>query len=278
MFKSLFPWKRKVFIDCGGHNGSSVRKFRREIDKKGRFDIGLAIDGDADRIGALLPPVTEQLGEVVPLDKMVTIHNGIDTDRFGSPHDSSAIRAALGLCADQPVIGIVARLDPIKNHEALITAMKQIVAQLPRAVLLIVGDGPLRSELEAQVSSLALGDHVCFLGARADVPELLGAIDLFVLCSHSEGLSLTLIEACAAGKPIVATDVGGNAEVVQHQETGLLVPLGQPELLAEAILEVLGDREKALQMGQNGRRNFEEQFVLGAMVQEYEKLYELCLK
>ncbi|MCK5544931.1 MAG: GT4 family glycosyltransferase PelF, partial [Desulfobulbaceae bacterium] len=209
--------------------------------------------------------------------KIIKIYNGIDSQRFGRIHNSELIRRELGIANDQPVIGTVARLDPIKNHACLIRAMKFIVTRLPSVVLLIIGDGPLKPELEGLTADLKLQNNIKFLGARSDIAELLSMLDVFVLSSFSEGLSLTLIEACAAAKPIVTTDVGGNAEIVEHECNGLLVPSDQPETLAKAILEILSDREKIKRMGEMGRKQFEEKFTLDVMVKKYEDLYESCL-
>ncbi len=214
--------------------------------------------------------------EGIAEQKTITIHNGIDAERFGAEYDANALRSELGLEKRQLVIGIVARLDPIKNHKALIKAMKKVADRLPEAVLLVVGDGPLRRELESLSTALGLEARVRFLGARSDVPELMNLLDLFVLCSHSEGLSLTLIEASAAARPIVATDVGGNSEVVENKVNGLLVPADDPEALATAILALLQDKERLSVMGKAGRQKFEREFTLEGMVQAYEKLYADC--
>ena len=208
--------------------------------------------------------------------KIIKIYNGIDSQRFGKNYDCKLIRRELGISDVQSVIGIVARLDPIKNHACLIRAMKIVAAKLSEAVLLIIGDGPLRSELESLTVNLGLQDHIKFLGARNNIAELLSVMDVFVLSSLSEGLSLTLIEACAAAKPIVATDVGGNAEIVIHRSNGLLVPSDQPETLANAIAEILNDKGKSKRMGEMGRKKFQEEFTLNAMVKKYEDLYEFC--
>nr|QNO46841.1 D-inositol-3-phosphate glycosyltransferase [Methanosarcinales archaeon ANME-2c ERB4] len=209
--------------------------------------------------------------------RIFKIYNGIDSQKFGRTHSGKLIRRELGITDDQPVIGIVARLDPIKNHACLIRAMKIIVTSLSRTVLLIIGDGALRSELEGLTADLGLQNHVKFLGARSDIPELLSVMDVFVLSSFSEGLSLTLIEACAAARPIVATNVGGNAEIVEHESNGLLVPSDQPEVMANAIAEILNDKKKARLMGEKGRKKFEKGFTLDVMVKRYEALYGSCL-
>jgi glycosyltransferase involved in cell wall biosynthesis len=158
----------------------------------------------------------------------------------------------------------------------LINAMPRVVRAVPNTALLIIGDGPLRRELEAQVDELRLTDQVRFLGERPDVPELLSLLDVFVLCSHSEGLSLTLIEASAASLPIVATDVGGNSEVVEAGINGLLVPTNQPEPLAAAIIRLLTDKTTALRMGKAGSIKFEQEFTLDGMVWQYQQLYLAC--
>lgn len=214
-------------------------------------------------------------------NRIKLIYNGIDAHRF----DSRAYRgkrreilATLGLNPGGPIVGVVARLDPIKNHSNLLNAMVTVSQRVPGVVLLVIGDGPLRDELEQRVQELKLGGAVKFLGARSDVPELLSILDLFVLPSYSEGLSLTLIEACAAGKPIVATNVGGNSEVVEHGANGLLVPSDNSHALAEAIIRILTDKEYTRRMGQIAHERFEKYFTADAMVANYELLYDGCLR
>ncbi|WP_166805041.1 glycosyltransferase [Nitrosococcus wardiae] len=207
------------------------------------------------------------------------IYNGIDADKFNSwvCHDKRReMLATLGLKPDDPIVGVVARLDPIKNHASLLKAMVTVSQRVPGAMLLVIGDGPLRLELEQQAQELRLGETVKFLGARSDVPELLSILDVFVLPSYNEGLSLTLIEACAVGKPIVATDVGGNSEVVEHGINGLLVPSDNPHALAKAITHILADKEATRRMGQIARERFEKYFTADAMVASYELLYDGC--
>jgi sugar transferase (PEP-CTERM/EpsH1 system associated) len=215
--------------------------------------------------------------EGVDEKKIIKIYNGIDSKKFGTIQEVTLIRRELGITDNQSVIGIVARLDPIKNHACLIRAMKIIVTSLPGSLLILIGDGSLRTELENLTADLGLQDLIKFLGARSDIPELLSILDVFVLSSVNEGLSLTLIEACAAGKPIVATNVGGNAEIVEHEGNGLLVPSDQPEALAKAVLEILTDKTKARLMGEFGRKKFEKEFTLDIMVKRYEALYNSCI-
>ena len=163
----------------------------------------------------------------IPRQKVVVIHNGVDTTRFSPTEDKRHRRRILGLPADAMLLGNVARLAAEKNHEGLLQAFRIVAGQRPDIHLVIVGDGPLRDGLHSLTCSMNLHSRVHLLGARSDVSDLLGAFDLFVLSSLSEGLSITLLEAMACGLPVVATDVGGNREVVLHGETGLLVPANQ---------------------------------------------------
>lgn len=214
--------------------------------------------------------------ERVKPEAIVTIHNGIDGQQYAAHLSGEAVRQSLGLKQTQPVIGIVARLYPIKNHSVLLRAMPKVLEHFPDAALLLVGDGPLRAELHRQARDLGIAGRTHFLGARDDVPELLAAMDVFVLSSYSEGLSLTLVEACAAGKPVVATNVGGNSEVIRHGENGLLVENDNEAELARAILDLLSDRARMTQMGQLGRRLYEAEFNIDRMVARYEELYQTC--
>jgi sugar transferase (PEP-CTERM/EpsH1 system associated) len=234
------------------------------------------LSGRVDQVVAVSESVRRHLveREGVPAARVMVIRNGISGDAFKGPNRRHEVRAELRLREDQPVVGVVGRLDPVKNHALLMRAMKRILDRLPAVRLLVIGDGPLRVELEALATSLRIKDHVAFLGNRADVPELLSAIDLFVLPSVSEGLSLTLIECCAAGKPAVATDVGGNREVVMQGETGLLVPSEDEKALAVAVLDLLTDARRSAAMGRAARRRFEAEFSLDTMVSQYRALYE----
>jgi glycosyltransferase involved in cell wall biosynthesis len=208
--------------------------------------------------------------EAFPRDRVHVIKNGV---ALRPPtRDREALRADLGLGL-RPTAGIVARLAPVKNHELLLGAWKLVLEGCPEAVLLVVGNGSQESRLRAQAASLGLGDAVRFLGFRLDIPELLQALDVFVLSSRSEGLSLTLLEAEAAGLPIVATRVGGNPEVVCDGESGILVPSGEPRPLAEALARLLQDPALRARMGERGRSLYREHFTLEAMVRGYERVY-----
>jgi sugar transferase (PEP-CTERM/EpsH1 system associated) len=208
----------------------------------------------------------------IPAGKVVTICNGVDTTRFGSG-DVAAARAGLGLPPGGLVVGTVGRLDPVKDQAGLIQAFDLVRARHPRAVLLVAGDGPCRSELEALVTSLGLGGQVRLLGERKDVPAVLHAMNVFVLPSIAEGISNTILEAMATGLPVVATRVGGNIELVDEGVTGTLVPIRQPAALASAIGAYLGDRDQLVRHGRAARTRVLERFGLATMRDAYSALY-----
>jgi sugar transferase (PEP-CTERM/EpsH1 system associated) len=208
----------------------------------------------------------------VPAGKVVTICNGVDTSRF-APGDGAAARAALGLPADEVLVGTVGRLDPVKDQLGLVAAFELVHQRHPRSALAIAGDGPCRADLVARVSALGLDSRVHLLGERADVPTVLRALDVFVLPSIAEGISNTILEAMATGLPVVATRVGGNPELVEDGITGTLVPRQQPRALASAIEAYLSDGRMLVTHGQAARRRAVERFGLVTMRDAYAALY-----
>jgi len=199
--------------------------------------------------------------------KVTQIYNGIDIERF-CPGDGGAVRKELGISADTFVAGTVSRLDPIKDHDTLIEAFRRFHRQVSDSLLLIVGDGPRMAELKAQAK-----DGVVFLGERHDVPDLLRAMDVFVLPSKNEGISNTILEAMATGLSVIATKVGGNPELVVDGVTGTLVPPGDVEALVAAIRSYADDMELRRRAGLEGRCIAEERFSIPAMVSAYEEVW-----
>jgi glycosyltransferase involved in cell wall biosynthesis len=169
---------------------------------------------------------------------------------------------------------VVANLIGYKGHEHFLQAWATVCRQFPDAVALLAGDGPVRSEREADARRLNLESNVRFLGIRRDVPALLTVADLLVHPSTQEGFCNALIEAMAASLPVVATDVGGNREAVIEGETGLLVPPGDADRLAAATLAVLEQPDRGRAWGREGRRRVAERFQRGRMLPEYEALYD----
>lgn len=207
--------------------------------------------------------------------KFTIIHSGIDLSRFtGGEIDVAAKRKELGIPADCIAIITVARLTSEKGHVHLVEAAKETVTQFGgRLKFIFVGDGSLRKALEKKACELGLDETILFLGLRDDVPELLAISDLFVLSSLYEAQGRVIVEAMAAGLPVIATRVGGVPDVVIDGETGLLVPAADPQALASAIINVLADREKAKQMGQAGRRRVDPEFSVETMVERIDMLY-----
>ena len=170
-------------------------------------------------------------------------------------------------------MGLVGRLVPAKAPDVFLRAVSLAAARVPGLRGLVVGDGPLRAELEAGARRLGLGDRVVFAGVREDVEELLPGLDALLFSSLREGLSMAMLEAMAAGVPVVATEVGGTPELITHGESGLLVPPGDPGRLADALIGLLEDPAGADGIRQAARRRVEERFSLARMTAAHEALY-----
>jgi L-malate glycosyltransferase len=204
---------------------------------------------------------------------VVTVYNGVDTGAYAHPVDRAAGRRALGLPEQAPVVGTVARLEPVKDQATLLSAFAQVARELPDARLVLVGDGSQRAALEAQARQPPLAGKVHFLGRRADVPSLLPLFDVFALSSTSEGLPLTILEAMAAGLPCVSTAVGAVPEAVLEGETGRLVPPGDAHRLAAALRDLLTDPTLARRLGTTAQHRARALFDLKVMTRRYEDLY-----
>jgi L-malate glycosyltransferase len=209
--------------------------------------------------------------------KMVLIPNGVCEDALRPAGDGRAKRRELGLPLDAPVIGAVSRLAWKKGIRHLIEAIPHILEAAPDAHIVIAGDGPLRAELEADADALGIRNRVLFLGSRPDAIELMATFDVFVLPSVVEGMSNALLEAMAVGRPVVVTDVGGNAEVAIDGETGLVVPPADPHQLAASIVKLLEAPELAAEMGAAGRRRVVDHYQIDVMTRRIEGLYEQLL-
>lgn len=217
--------------------------------------------------------VTQQKGIVA--NKVHVIYNGVNLERFDNPLEAAVVKRQLDIRDDKSVVGMIARLDPMKDHRNFLQAASFVLQQLPRTVFLIVGEGMLRHELEKFASELNIGSEVIFTGARRDVRDLLSIMDVFVLSSQQgEGCSNAILEAMTMAKPVVATDVGGNAEIVLNASTGCVVPPKNPARLAQAVLKILEDADLRKYFGEMGRKRVEERFSVGRMVSETEKVYE----
>jgi glycosyltransferase involved in cell wall biosynthesis len=213
---------------------------------------------------------------IVPRLKAEVVPNGIPVNLFApaSPDMRLRLLEALQLPAHATLIGTVGRLNWAKDQIGLIRAFGQVHARHPHAALVLIGDGELRAHLQQRVNDEGLQQAVHFLGDRNDVQALLRGLDLFVLSSLSEGYSMALLEACATALPIVATDVGGNGEIVHDGHTGRLVPAGDPPALAEAMLALIQAPQKASACGRAAREWVERNGSLETMAGRYDRLYQ----
>ena len=228
-----------------------------------------------DRIIAISQRIKDVLMEYGLTDDHVTVvHSGINPARVDVAPLS---RESLGVEPDAYLIGNVAALVGHKDQRTLIAAMPAILQGCPKARLLIAGDGDLRAALEGQARSLNLGNAVRFLGYRDDVPAILKALDVFVMSSKEEGLGTSVLDAMAAGIPVVATAGGGIPEMVIHEETGILVPVGDSAGLAAGVLRVVEDRTLAEEVTRGATALLHAQFTVDRMVEGNLAVYEQLL-
>lgn len=232
------------------------------------------------RFVAVSADVRERLAvyEGLPRAAIEVVPNGVPRPTALAPAARAALRASLGLPVDAFVVGTVGRFDPIKNLPLLVDALARAAPQLPRLRALLVGDGAELAAVRQRVAAAALDDRVCFTGFRADARELTQCMDLFVLSSHSEGLSIALLDAQAAGVPAAVTAVGGNPDVVVHGETGWVVAPGDAAALAAAIVAGGGDARLCAGLGAAAVRRHAERFDWEAMLRRYRELYRGMLE
>lgn len=209
-----------------------------------------------------------------PRERIRFVPNGVDTEHFRPDlHARSRMRNDLGL-GDRFVWLAVGRFYEAKDYPNMLRAFSHVVREHPDSHLLIVGDGPLRPEMESLVRELGVSECVRFLGIRRDVVHLMCAADAYVISSAWEGMANVLLEASASALPIVATDVGGNREVVIDGETGFLVPPKDPEALADAMLRMMSlSEEERRRVGEAGRRYIESTYSLDRVVEMWEEIY-----
>jgi len=205
--------------------------------------------------------------------KIKVIYNGIRTELYELNIDVAKKRAEIGVGEKDIVIGVVARLFPNKDHKMLFHAFKKVAYHIPLAKLVLVGDGPLKSDLIATAEELDITNKVIFLGNRRDIPELLQTFNVFALSSILEGLPIVLLEAMAAELPIVATNVDGNPELVINGETGYIVPPREPDLFADALIKLLSNSCEAKEMGLRGKERVRKHFSYPSMMKDYNEIY-----
>lgn len=207
--------------------------------------------------------------------RCLAIPNGVDAGRFApaSAARRSQLRTALGFADGDCLIGCVASFTPVKRHALLLDTFAQLHRESPECRLVLVGDGPLRGEIETRARALGVANAVHFLGARADVEHVLPALDIFVLASSTEGMSNAILEAQSCGLAVVATAVGGNPEVIEHEVTGLLVPASEPEALTAALRDLVAAPGRRAAFGAAASRVVARERSLEAMAAAYARLY-----
>lgn len=210
--------------------------------------------------------------ENIPASKVAVILNGVDTKIF---HPLESVEEKVNRVVR---MGIVARLSPEKDHQTLLNACRLLVRNTTQFLLEIIGDGPLLVTLENTVKDLGIDAYVSFIGMRHDVPEQLRHLDIFVLSSTTEGISLTLLEAMATGLPVVSTNVGGNPEVVIDGETGYIVPPQNPDEMYCKLLNLIEDKNLRQKMGEKGRDRVLSHFSVNETARQYEELYRSLMR
>jgi len=219
----------------------------------------------------------------IPPRKIIVISNGVDIDRFRPAlyRERPALPERFA-GKDEIIIGTVGRMEPVKDQLNLVRAFIQLTGQCPEGSvslrLMMIGDGSLREPAIHLLGQAGLDDIAWLPGARDNIPELLQNMDIFVLPSLAEGISNTILEAMASSLPVVATDVGGNAELVEHGRTGFLVQQGDPAVLAAAIRRYIDDPALRREHGDAARRRCEALFSIDSMVNNYLEFYDNLLK
>jgi len=205
-------------------------------------------------------------------DKILLIRNGVDTEQY-HPHRDSGLRGELGIDEGDFVVGTLGRLDPVKNHAGLIKAFATLSKGIRAALLVIVGDGPEKANLENLIRTLGISPSPILTGYRSDVARFYGLFDVFVLNSFAEGMSNTLLEAMSSGLPVICTPVGANVELIKDPDRGRFVPVGDEARLAEALREFAHSPDLRTGTGLNAREYVEKFHSLSEMIRQYSELY-----
>jgi glycosyltransferase involved in cell wall biosynthesis len=260
------PAMRVVFTEHGRLTDAGPSRRRRIVNPVlGRLTPDIYAVSAALRL--------HMLAEGFPADRVSVIHNGIDPGSVPTAIDREQARRALEIPSDAFVVGTVARFDPVKDLATLVDAFLDLRRALPRAMLVLIGDGAERAALEQRVRAAGAERAVHFTGYRGDVRALLPALDVYANSSVTEGISLTILEAMAAALPVVATRVGGNPEVVIDGHTGALVPSRGRAAMATALRGLAAMNHGRAGLGAAARRRVTQYFTIDRMVDDYHRIY-----
>jgi glycosyltransferase involved in cell wall biosynthesis len=202
------------------------------------------------------------------------IYNGVDLQRYDHTDPCCTLRDEYGMEAGSQIVGVVARLEPEKGHQTLIEAWPHVLREVPDAYLLIVGEGSRRDALEHSAAVHKVAHRVVFTGRRDDIPAVTAALDVAVLPSWREAQGLSILEAMALSRPVVASDVGGIPEMIEDGVTGLLVPHDDPVALAAAVVRLLKDHAYADTLARAGHDLVHDRFCIELMVKAVEEIYD----
>jgi len=230
----------------------------------------------ADKVLCVSEEHKKQLTQKVkfPQSRIISIPNGVDTDRFAPrPENKALYRQKYGLPMNCFCIGTVGNLRPVKNQALLIRASQRLIQRDNNIHLVLTGDGNLKGQLVQLTEELKIKGHVHFLGAQKEIPEILNALDVFVLSSLNEGMPNAVLEAMACGLPVVGTRVGGIPEVINSDRVGVLVSSDNPEELCLVLSRLKEDKENREQLSRESRKRIVEEYSLRRMIQAYQNLY-----
>jgi glycosyltransferase involved in cell wall biosynthesis len=202
------------------------------------------------------------------------IYNGVDLERYNHQQPCCTLHEDYSIPEDAPIVGVVARLEAEKGHRTLVEAWVDVAKSVPKAWLLIIGEGSERDALEAQAEALGVSERIVFTGRREDVPAVTAALDVAVLPSYREAQGLSVLEAMALNRPVVASNVGGIPEMIEDGATGLLVPPGDSQALAAAIVRLLKDHPYADMLARSGHALVHDRFCIELMVSQISSIYD----
>jgi len=261
-------WKTGPFImsrrSLNAYQTQGIAALERILHKRLTFAVG-----NSERV------VQQLRDEGIPESKLRLIYNGMEPERFYCPEQRDLTRHALGISPETVVMIHIANLFPYKGHEDLLQAIARLPPELPFCLLSVGRDHHgLQATLASLAQTLGIAKRIFWLGPRHDIPLLLAAADISILCSHQEGFSNVILESMSASLPLVVTDVGGNAEAVKHEITGLVVPPHAPNALSLALKGLLTCPAQRQEFGQRGAHRIATHFSLSTCLTQYQNLYE----
>ncbi|MCF8114270.1 MAG: glycosyltransferase [Desulfotignum sp.] len=265
----LYPRPKLLFEEHG-------RLYPEVLNKKRRAFNRMVLQRLTHTVTAVSHDVKNRLFlyEGLDPDKTYVVYNGTRPLPAMAPDERRALRARFGFTQKDVVAGFIGRLDPIKNLCVVLDGFQTALAGCPDLKLLIIGDGPLFTEIKEKIIHMSLSDHVVLAGYQKDAAALAPVLDVFVLASLSEGTSMALLEAMSAGVPAIVSNAGGNPEIVVNNQTGWVVPTGDGSALSRALTEAALDKRKSQAMGNQANKRFLENFTFDQMIHTYKTLYQ----